>query len=65
VLFADEPTSRLDPLTQRLAMSGLITAVIERGIALLFVTHDDDIAAAVGTRVLRLASPPTHSVLPS
>jgi peptide/nickel transport system ATP-binding protein len=63
VLFADEPTSRLDPVTQQLAMSELVTAVIERGIALLFVTHDDDIAAAVGTCTLRLA-PPTLRTLP-
>ncbi|RPH45655.1 MAG: ABC transporter ATP-binding protein [Burkholderiales bacterium] len=57
VLFADEPTSRLDPVTQQRAMSELMAAVIERGIGLLFVTHDDDIAAVVGTRILRLAPP--------
>ncbi|RYZ02631.1 MAG: ABC transporter ATP-binding protein, partial [Comamonadaceae bacterium] len=53
LLFADEPTSRLDPLTQRDALAVLLDAVDESGAALLLVTHDEDIAQAVGARFLR------------
>ena len=55
VLFADEPTSRLDPVTQQEAMQVLLDAVAETGAALLLVTHDAGIAAAVATRRLQLA----------
>ncbi|RYF68193.1 MAG: ABC transporter ATP-binding protein [Comamonadaceae bacterium] len=54
LLFADEPTSRLDPLTQRDALAVLLDAVEESEAALLLVTHDEDIAQAVGTQWLRL-----------
>lgn len=54
LLFADEPTSRLDPLTQRRAIAQLLDAAQEDGFALLTVTHDDDLAAAVGDRTLRI-----------
>ncbi|MDD1781168.1 ATP-binding cassette domain-containing protein [Enterovibrio sp. ZSDZ35] len=39
-LFADEPTSRLDPLTQRDVMEMLTSLAKERGIAMLLVSHD-------------------------
>lgn len=58
VLFADEPTSRLDPVTQQEAMAVLTDAIAESGAALLLVTHDAGIAAAVATRRLQLAEPP-------
>jgi peptide/nickel transport system ATP-binding protein len=54
LLFADEPTSRLDPITQRQAIAQLLDAADEDGFALLTVTHDDDLAAAVGERTLRI-----------
>ena len=54
LLFADEPTSRLDPVSQQEAMAVLLDAVEESGTALLLVTHDDDIAAAVGDVFVRL-----------
>ena len=54
LLFADEPTSRLDPVSQQEAMNVLLNAVDESGAALMLVTHDDDIAQAVGNRFLRL-----------
>jgi peptide/nickel transport system ATP-binding protein len=56
LLFADEPTSRLDPLTQRRAIAQLLDAAAEDGFALLTVTHDDDLAAAVGDRTLRIGA---------
>lgn len=60
LLFADEPTSRLDPLTQREALDVLLDAADDSGAALLLVTHDDDIAQAVGTQSLQLAD---HAVV--
>lgn len=56
LIFADEPTSRLDPLSQKDAMTVLLDAVDETGAALLLVTHDADIARAVGTRFVSLES---------
>lgn len=66
LLFADEPTSRLDPVTQQEALAVLLDALEEDasdgasggGTALLLVTHDDDVAGAVGTRFLRLGASP-------
>lgn len=46
-LFADEPTSRLDALTQQETVQALLKAVDEADAALMWVTHDDDIARAV------------------
>ena len=54
LLFADEPTSRLDALSQQTALSVMLDAADETGAALVLVTHDDDIAAAVGTMCMRL-----------
>ncbi|WP_198320837.1 hypothetical protein [Azohydromonas aeria] len=58
LLFADEPTSRLDPLTQRQALALLLDAIDQLGAALMLVTHDEGIAAAVDSRVLRFDSGP-------
>lgn len=56
LLFADEPTSRLDPVTQQQGMDVLLDALDETGAALLLVTHDEDVAQAVGRKFLRLGS---------
>lgn len=63
LLFADEPTSRLDPIAQQEAMSMLVARVVQDGLALVLVTHDDDISQRVATRSLRLelTRPPTSS----
>lgn len=53
LLFADEPTSRLDTVTQRDAMTLLLEAVEESDAALVLVTHDEDIARQLSTRILR------------
>lgn len=55
-LFADEPTSRLDPVTQRETMTLLREVSAERGVAVLLVTHDAAMAAkmAGAGRVLAL-----------
>ena len=54
LLFADEPTSRLDPVSQQQGLRVLTEALDETGAALVLVTHDDDIARAVGGQFLRL-----------
>lgn len=52
LLFADEPTSRLDPITQQEALKVLLDAVEETGAALVLVTHDEHIAQAMASRSL-------------
>jgi peptide/nickel transport system ATP-binding protein len=47
LVFADEATSRLDLLTQQVTIDALLAALAETDSALLLVTHDRDLAAAV------------------
>lgn len=56
VLFADEATSRLDPVSQATTMDLLMRQVTGDGCALLLVTHDLDLAEAVGARQIRLGA---------
>jgi peptide/nickel transport system ATP-binding protein len=55
-LFADEPTSRLDPITQKDVMLMLAEIVRERGMSMLLVTHDPALAARAATRGVELSS---------
>ncbi|MDO4682819.1 MAG: ATP-binding cassette domain-containing protein [Lautropia sp.] len=55
LLFADEPTSRLDPISQQEALHLLMEMVAETDAALLLVTHDEDVAAWAATRTLRFS----------
>jgi len=57
LLFADEATSRLDPLTQAEVMALLRDTVQQHGTALLVVTHEAALAERVAARVLRLERP--------
>lgn len=54
VLFADEPTSRLDPLSQQQTLDVLQAALRAQDAALMLVTHDLDLAQALAPRVLTL-----------
>lgn len=54
VLFADEPTSRLDPLTQQHTLALLDRQLEARGGALVLVTHDPVLAARMADRTLRV-----------
>ncbi|MFZ6762689.1 ABC transporter ATP-binding protein [Pseudoroseomonas sp. WGS1072] len=56
LLFADEATSRLDPLMQQEVMALLGEAAAERGTALLVVTHEAALAEKVAGRVVRLGA---------
>lgn len=55
VLLADEPTSRLDPVTQRDTLEMLERIAAEENIAVVLVTHDPDIATKWADRVIDLA----------
>lgn len=57
LIFADEPTSRLDPVTQQETLALLLEAASASGCAVLLVTHDADIARAVAQRQIRLTAP--------
>lgn len=52
-LFADEPTGNLDTATTREIMELLTHLNVERGITILMVTHEDEVAA-YAQRVVRV-----------
>lgn len=54
LIFADEPTSRLDPVTQQETLELLLEAAGDSGCAVLLVTHDAQIARAVAQRGIDL-----------
>ncbi|MFK7856896.1 MAG: hypothetical protein AB8B79_22465, partial [Granulosicoccus sp.] len=56
ILLADEPTSRLDPITQRETLAMIADIAAERGIAVVLVTHDLNIAERWADRHYRLDS---------
>ncbi|MGB3119186.1 MAG: ATP-binding cassette domain-containing protein, partial [Verrucomicrobiales bacterium] len=51
-LFADEPTGNLDSVTTRDIMELLTHLNEDRGITVLMVTHDDNVAATAKRRVV-------------
>jgi peptide/nickel transport system ATP-binding protein len=53
-LFADEPTSRLDPIIQQEVMALLREVVAERHLAMLLVTHDGALAAGMTAKAVRV-----------
>lgn len=53
-LFADEPTSRLDPITQQETMEVLRDVSTERRLAVLLVTHDQAMARKLAARQIAL-----------
>lgn len=54
VLLLDEPTASLDRASAVALVTALLAERQQRGTALLFVTHDEGLAAAIAHRVLRL-----------
>ncbi|WP_288393112.1 ATP-binding cassette domain-containing protein [uncultured Herbaspirillum sp.] len=56
LIFADEPTSRLDPLTQQDVIALLVEQARAMGSAVLLVTHDAQIVQCVADRLLPLGS---------
>ncbi|SDY42718.1 peptide/nickel transport system ATP-binding protein [Micromonospora pattaloongensis] len=55
LIFADEPTSRLDLVTQEETMCCLMEQVERSGCALVLVTHNQALAHTVADRVLAVA----------
>ncbi len=55
VLLLDEPTVHLDPAHQRATLERLAQLARERGLAIVAVLHDLNLASALATRVLALA----------
>ncbi|WP_026614847.1 ABC transporter ATP-binding protein [Ensifer aridi] len=53
-LFADEATSRLDPLSQKEVIDFLLEIVRETGLAVLLVTHDRHLAERISSRIVDL-----------
>lgn len=53
-LFADEPTSRLDPVTAKSVNQLLVEVCRESGCALVLVSHDPDLIEKLSDQVLRL-----------
>lgn len=53
-LFSDEATSRLDPVSQKEVATFLQEIVQDKGLAVLLVTHDQDMAKKIASRVLTL-----------
>lgn len=57
-LFADEATSRLDPLSQKEVIELLLEIVEETGLAILLVTHDRALAEKIASRTIMLQGGP-------
>jgi peptide/nickel transport system ATP-binding protein len=51
ILIADEPTSALDPSVQAKVLKLLLNIQIERGLSMLFVTHDIGLARKISDRI--------------
>jgi iron complex transport system ATP-binding protein len=55
VLLLDEPTAHLDPAHQRATLDRVATLARVRGLAVVAVLHDLNLAAAFASRVVLLA----------
>jgi peptide/nickel transport system ATP-binding protein len=51
MIVADEPTSALDPSVQAKVLKMMLELQIEKGLTLLFVTHDLGLARKIGDRI--------------
>ena len=65
LLLADEPTTALDVTTQEEVMAILDEQRAERGLAMLVITHDLDLAAAVTDRIAVMYAGVILEVAPS
>ncbi|MDQ1482846.1 MAG: peptide/nickel transport system ATP-binding protein [Actinomycetota bacterium] len=65
LLLADEPTTALDVTTQEEVMAILDEQRLERGLAMLVITHDLDLAAAVTDRIAVMYAGVLLEVAPS
>ncbi|MFV0137859.1 ABC transporter ATP-binding protein [Streptomyces sp. HMX87] len=65
LLLADEPTTALDVTTQEEVMAIVTEARAARGLAMLFITHDLELAAAVCDKVVVMYAGTTVEELPA
>ncbi|MFE9204836.1 ABC transporter ATP-binding protein [Micromonospora sp. NPDC007230] len=65
LIFADEPTSRLDPVTQEETMCCLMDQVERSRCALVLVTHDRALADTVADQVLAVTAAPPEPTPPA
>ncbi|MFZ3562744.1 ABC transporter ATP-binding protein [Streptomyces sp. BH097] len=65
LLLADEPTTALDVTTQAEVMTIIDEARAQRGLAMLFITHDLALAAAVCDRIAVMYAGSTVEELPA
>ncbi|MET9616472.1 ABC transporter ATP-binding protein [Kitasatospora indigofera] len=65
LLLADEPTTALDVTTQAEVMAVIDEARAQRGLAMLFITHDLALAAAVCDRIAVMYAGSTIEELPA
>jgi predicted ABC-type transport system involved in lysophospholipase L1 biosynthesis ATPase subunit len=54
LVLADEPTGNLDSASAATVMDLLLARVRDRGVTLVLVTHDEDLAARSADRVVRM-----------
>jgi predicted ABC-type transport system involved in lysophospholipase L1 biosynthesis ATPase subunit len=54
LLLADEPTGNLDSASAEAVMDLLLAQTRDRGVTLILVTHDEEIAARYATRIVRM-----------
>ena len=55
ILLADEPTGNLDSATAKTVIELILDQVRERGMTLILVTHDEELAKRTTERILRMA----------
>jgi len=60
LIFADEPSSRLDLITQKEMIELLVETAEASGTAILLVSHDEDLVDAVAGRRIHLATTTRH-----
>ncbi|TDX29346.1 peptide/nickel transport system ATP-binding protein [Modicisalibacter xianhensis] len=65
LLFADEPTLRLDPMTQQETMMLLVELARERECAVMLVSHDESLIRHSCDRCLFLGNAELHRPVPS
>lgn len=54
-LFADEPTSRLDPIIAKEVTMQLVQLAREQNCSLLIVSHDPDLINAIADKVINIS----------
>lgn len=64
-IFADEPTSRLDPITQAKVIGILTDTADLEGVAIMLVSHDAALIRNTADEVLALGQPVAAEILPT